>query len=235
MAYVYRHIRLDKNEPFYIGIGSDNTYQRANSNYKKHRNKIWNDIANKSEYEVEIIVDDLTWEQACEKEKEFILLYGRKDLNTGTLCNLTNGGEGVLGNKLTQSQKEHLSKIQKGRVLSVETKLKMSKSKTGVKISEQARINFSKAQMGNTKSKGKKASESTKLKQSIARTNYYKNGGIKIFPLNYGNNFKGKMVINLQNGIFYENIKSAAESINMNRCTLEYRLKKNIDKHFSYA
>jgi hypothetical protein len=22
MAYVYRHIRLDKNEPFYIGIGS---------------------------------------------------------------------------------------------------------------------------------------------------------------------------------------------------------------------
>jgi len=23
MAYVYRHIRLDKNEPFYIGIGSE--------------------------------------------------------------------------------------------------------------------------------------------------------------------------------------------------------------------
>lgn len=23
MAYVYRHIRLDKNEPFYIGIGKD--------------------------------------------------------------------------------------------------------------------------------------------------------------------------------------------------------------------
>jgi hypothetical protein len=24
MAYLYRHIRHDKNEPFYIGIGSDN-------------------------------------------------------------------------------------------------------------------------------------------------------------------------------------------------------------------
>ena len=22
MAYVYRHIRLDKNEPFYIGVGT---------------------------------------------------------------------------------------------------------------------------------------------------------------------------------------------------------------------
>jgi hypothetical protein len=30
MAYVYRHIRLDKNEPFYIGIGSDSSFARAN-------------------------------------------------------------------------------------------------------------------------------------------------------------------------------------------------------------
>lgn len=28
MAYLYRHIRLDKNEPFYIGIGSDSNYNR---------------------------------------------------------------------------------------------------------------------------------------------------------------------------------------------------------------
>ena len=33
MAYIYRHIRLDKNEPFYIGIGSDKDYKRA---YNKH-------------------------------------------------------------------------------------------------------------------------------------------------------------------------------------------------------
>lgn len=39
MAYVYRHIRLDKNEPFYIGIGSDINYQRA-YNYQR-RTKYW--------------------------------------------------------------------------------------------------------------------------------------------------------------------------------------------------
>ena len=45
MAYLYRHIRLDKNEPFYIGIGGDDKgyYERA---YHKisHRNKHWKNI-----------------------------------------------------------------------------------------------------------------------------------------------------------------------------------------------
>lgn len=95
MAYLYRHIRVDKNEPFYVGIGSDSNYNRAYD--KKSRNKYWNHIVKKTKYEVEIILDDLTWEQACEKEKEFIYIYGRKDLNKGCLCNLTNGGDGMLG------------------------------------------------------------------------------------------------------------------------------------------
>lgn len=30
-----------------------------------------------------------------EREQEFIKMYGRKDLNTGTLCNMTDGGDGM--------------------------------------------------------------------------------------------------------------------------------------------
>jgi len=63
MAYVYRHIRLDTNQPFYIGIGSDNTYYRANK--KSQRNIHWKRVVAKTDYEVEIMLDDLTWEQAC--------------------------------------------------------------------------------------------------------------------------------------------------------------------------
>ena len=37
----------------------------------------------------------MTKTQASEKEQEFIKLYGRKDLNLGTLCNYTNGGDGI--------------------------------------------------------------------------------------------------------------------------------------------
>ena len=70
MAYVYRHIRIDKNEPFYIGISSGDDYSRANS--KKNRNTHWHNIVNKTDYKVEIMLDDLTIEEACKKEIEFI-------------------------------------------------------------------------------------------------------------------------------------------------------------------
>jgi len=92
MAYLYRHIRLDNNTPFYIGIGNDISYKR--SKLAKCRNIFWKRIVNKTEYEIEIVLDNLTWEEACKKEKEFIKLYGRKDLGLGTLTNLTDGGEG---------------------------------------------------------------------------------------------------------------------------------------------
>jgi hypothetical protein len=102
MAYVYRHIRLDSNKPFYIGIGEDfsknkNLYKRAYEFI--NRNKYWLNIINKTKYKIDIILDNLTWEEACEKEIEFILLYGRKDLKKGSLVNLTDGGEGKKGVK----------------------------------------------------------------------------------------------------------------------------------------
>ena len=101
MAYVYRHIRLDKNEPFYIGIGSDKNFKRAFDRFS--RNRHWNFIVNKTEYDVEIFMDNLSWEQACEKEQELISLYGRKDLGKGTLVNLTDGGDGSVGIKIKES------------------------------------------------------------------------------------------------------------------------------------
>jgi len=79
MAYLYRHIRLDKNVPFYIGIGKyDDQFKRAYS--VKNRNVYWNNIVNLTEYKVQIMLSNLTWEQACEKEIEFIALY-KKILN----------------------------------------------------------------------------------------------------------------------------------------------------------
>jgi hypothetical protein len=128
MAYVYRHIRLDKNEPFYIGIGSDENYNRAKTNTR--RNKHWLNIS-KFGFEVDILFDNLTWDEACEKEKEFIALYGRSDLGKGVLCNLTNGGDGVLGRifKHSEDSKLKMSKTRKGirqYVASLETRQKMS-------------------------------------------------------------------------------------------------------------
>lgn len=106
MAYLYRHIRLDKNEPFYIGIGSDEKGQYERAYSKESRTKYWHSIVTKAGYEIEIILDELTWEEACQKETEFIKLHGRKDLKEGTLINMTDGGEGTPGFKHSDITKE---------------------------------------------------------------------------------------------------------------------------------
>jgi len=138
MAYVYRHIRLDKNEPFYIGIGTDKNFTRAKE--KTRRNQIWNKIVSKTQYEIEILFENIDINEAKRKEIEFISLYGRKNLGTGILANMTNGGEGTLG-RIFKHSKETRDKIsqfkigkispRKGVKLSEETKSKMSQSKKG--------------------------------------------------------------------------------------------------------
>lgn len=148
MAYIYRHIRLDKNEPFYIGIGDnshDGTYPRAHS--KKHRNNHWANIIKNTDYRVDIIMDDMTWEEACKKEKELICLYGRHDKNLGCLSNQTDGGDGGTGIIVKEETKEKIRNFQlglnkkgkPGRVWTEESKQKLSKTITGHKHTEEAK------------------------------------------------------------------------------------------------
>jgi hypothetical protein len=130
MAYVYKHIRLDTNEPFYIGIGVDDKgkYIRA---HRRGRNKFWNRIVSKTDYIIEIIEDNLVWEEACEREKYWITYYGRRNLKKGTLCNLTDGGEGTYGMVLSESTKKKIGKANKGRKHTEETKQKISNINKG--------------------------------------------------------------------------------------------------------
>ena len=164
MAYVYRHVRLDTNQVFYIGIGSDSVHKRAKS--KANRTRYWVNITAKTEYRVDILCDDLTWEEACDKEREFIALYGRVDMGTGTLVNLTNGGEGM----------------------------------NGILLKEETLVKFRQNKIGNK-------------------------------------NAMSKMVINTMNGIYYETIKEAAESIGISRHSLYKKLagRRNNNTIFSYA
>ena len=100
MSVVYKHIRKDTNEVFYIGIGS---IKRAHST--KGRNQYWTNIVNKAGYEVIIISEGLSWEEACIEEIKLIKEYGRKDLNTGPLTNMTDGGDGSLNQIQTEEKK----------------------------------------------------------------------------------------------------------------------------------
>jgi group I intron endonuclease len=94
MAIVYRHIRLDTNDVFYIGVGK-NEKRAYEINFR--RNSYWRNIIKNTKYKVEITHKDICYEEALSIEKYLISFYGRANKNKGTLCNLTDGGEGTLG------------------------------------------------------------------------------------------------------------------------------------------
>jgi mannose/fructose/N-acetylgalactosamine-specific phosphotransferase system component IIB len=200
MAYLYRHIRLDKNEPFYIGIGSDEKFKRANE--KSRRNKIWNDIVSKTDYKIEILFENLTWEQACEKEKEFIALYGRINKKTGVLVNLTDGGEGT-----------------KGVIKSIELRKSISERQLGEKnhmygkthTDEVKRI-ISETHKGNKVNLGRIQSEETKRKKSESVKKAYENPDLikKLSDIRIGGqNVRAKRVINTITNKIYDCIRHA--------------------------
>lgn len=114
MAYLYRHIRLDTNEVFYVGIGSDHAGKYSRSSSKQNRNKFWHNIVAKTNYDIEVFIDNLTWDEACAKEIEFIAIYGRRS-EGGTLVNLSLGGEGILGVPITEEQRRKQSLAKKGK------------------------------------------------------------------------------------------------------------------------
>lgn len=188
MAYVYRHIRLDKNEPFYIGIGTDKYFTRAKETRKNRRNKIWNDIYSKTNIDIEILFDDLSYEDACKKEIEFISLYGRINIKTGILSNLTDGGDTGVGRIVTKEEKEYRSRLFSGK----------NNPMYGKRISEQS------IEQGRLKRIGMKAW----------------NKGLKGVQKAHN----GKIVLDLNTGVYYESAKEAAGAINMKHSTLKSKL-----------
>ena len=150
--YVYRHIRLDKNEPFYIGIGSKKNYARAYEIYANKRNNIWSIIYNKTSIEVEILADNLSKEQASAKEQEFINLYGRINLKTGCLSNMTDGGDGIWNCKHSDETKDKIRK----------TKIGSLNPMYGKKRSESTLKKFIASVVG------RKSTDETKNKQSLS-------------------------------------------------------------------
>ena len=184
-AYVYRHIRLDKNEVFYIGIGIQKNFSRAYE--KRGRNSYWKNIVSKTQYRVEIIIKDIFWEDACIKEMYFIKLYGRKDLKKGTLCNKTDGGEGGWGIKkvVSKETREKLRKASLGQKKTPEAierlreSMKGNKFRKGIPHSEEIRKIISERNLG------RKHSEETKLKMSLSnpKNNLGKTGADSILSI----------------------------------------------------
>lgn len=152
---VYRHIRPDKNEPFYVGIAKEGNGRPRD----KRRNDYWLDIVNSNDgqFEVEEVLNGLSLEQACQKEIEFIALYGRIPEGTGILANILPGGEIGIANTMTEDTKKLLAKRMTGNEYA-----------KGYSHTPSARECMRASKKGNTYSLGYKHTEQTRKLQSKA-------------------------------------------------------------------
>jgi hypothetical protein len=148
MAYVYIYYDPRKSpiEPIYIGKGKG-------KRISFHKNRAKNPILKRKlekikdlglEPIVEKFIDNISDEEALKLEIELISKYGRIDLKTGPLCNLTEGGDGTSGRIASEETKKLWSEQRKGkkqteaqyaancnRVISKETKEKQRKANKG--------------------------------------------------------------------------------------------------------
>lgn len=126
------HVYLDRKpsgEPFYVGIGDDARIKC------KARNKFHTGVCRKHAGWSRTVIETTTWDKCVELEMFLISEIGRRDLKTGTLVNLTSGGEGALG-----------------VVCSAETRLKKSKALKGVPKSDDHKIKIGAGNSGKVRS-----------------------------------------------------------------------------------
>jgi len=224
MAYIYRHVRLDKNEPFYIGVGQDKEkepYFYTRAYCKWNRNKHWKNIVSKTEYEVEILEEDLSIEKALEKEIWWITFYGRSDLGRGTLVNMTDGGEGTTKRAHTVEARKKMSDAAKERFKNKEKKIKYKKILTD----EDRKKNIEKFKNSR---RGKKNTLEHNLKNS--QSNAGENNGM--FGKHHTDDTKKKLSIKSKGNQYAKGSKPNKETIEKRISTFkaniteEYREKK---------
>lgn len=200
--YTYAYLREDRT-PYYIGKGEGNRAysSRHTCSVPKDKNRII------------FLKKNLTEEDAFKHETYLISVLGRKNLGTGILRNLTNGGEGVSGMRHTEESKEkigraskgknltpnHIEKIRqskigntwnKGKTISQEQREQIRKTLTGVKHTKERRRNQSEAKIGvkHSEERNNKKSELQKGKH------WYNNGKINKFDYKCPDGFVSGMI-----------------------------------------
>lgn len=110
--YVYQYIRED-GTPYYIGKGKG---RRA---YARHRSV----PVPTERHRILFVATALTEKEALELEQRLITEYGRKDLGTGILRNLSDGGESPSsGSSRSEEHRRRISEANRGKHVPVKAR-----------------------------------------------------------------------------------------------------------------
>jgi len=119
--YVYEHRRKSDGRTFYVGKGRG---RRAWDFH--HRHTYWKRIAAKDGVDVVLLYEGLTERSSLDLEKQIISAYGRDGL-----CNLTDGGEGTVGFRWDNDQRDGMRNAARLRWERPEYRKKFTASRSG--------------------------------------------------------------------------------------------------------
>ena len=168
--YVYAFFRKDDGTPYYIGKGEGQRINRSAGRRFKLPPKD----------QRKILVGGLTEPESFEYEIALISLLGRKDLGTGCLRNLTDGGDGMSGHVFSAEHRAKIGAASKGRTPSPEIRAKISAAQQGRIFSPEHRAKISAANSNpkaetrakmSAANKGRKHSPEARAKISAAARN----------------------------------------------------------------
>lgn len=194
--YVYLHIKETDGTPFYVGKGKGN---RSSLTYG--RSTYWKNIVNKYGYDIIIIEDNLSNDKALELEKYWIKRIGRRDLDKGTLVNLTDGGE----------TNQNISPI---------SRKKISDSKLGNDYTKGFKHSEESIELRAKQLRGRPRDKNTRNTLSNKQRLYCQNNTPQ----------RSKLILNLETGIYYDSAKEASKTTNYKYKSFHYRLKRNLTK-----
>lgn len=173
---LYIHVRPDTMQIFYVGIGLKSRPYGSNPDT---RNKHWNNIVakNNGNFIVDILCENQEWESVCQMEIALIKFYGREDVGTGILCNMTDGGDGrpnpvvtekfrkITGDRMRERWKDPEFRAKMALLMATpEIRQRANKSREGLKRTPESIQKMRLAKLG------KKTSDETKEKLRIAST-----------------------------------------------------------------
>jgi hypothetical protein len=124
-VYLYEDTRPHRTgQPIYVGVSRAKfagIARRTRSHWllcAKHPNPLFARVLERIKREnrtpkMKIVGVFSTWEEALAEEIRLVALYGRRRRDSGTLCNMTDGGQGVLGREMSEAARKHIGERQK--------------------------------------------------------------------------------------------------------------------------